>query len=125
MQLYDTASRVVRPLEPAGDPVTLYVCGITPYDAAHLGHAFTYHVFDVLTRRLLAAGRQVRSVRNVTDVDDDIFRAARERGVDAQSLIAFQVAHFEKEMRAIDILPVSVPYASQHVPEMVDWIARL
>jgi len=125
MQLYDTAARALRPLQPAGDPVTLYVCGITPYDAAHLGHAFTYHVFDVLTRRLLAAGRQVRSVRNVTDVDDDIFRVARERGVDAQSLVAFQVAQFEKEMRAIDILPVSVPYASQHVPEMVDWIGRL
>jgi L-cysteine:1D-myo-inositol 2-amino-2-deoxy-alpha-D-glucopyranoside ligase len=125
MQLYDTAARTVRPLQPAGDPVTLYVCGITPYDAAHLGHAFTYHVFDVLTRRLVAAGRQVRSVRNVTDVDDDIFRVARERGVDAQSLVGFQVARFEKEMRRIDILPVSVPYASQHVPEMVDWIRRL
>ena len=125
MQLYDTAARTVRPLEPAGDPVTLYVCGITPYDAAHLGHAFTYHVFDVITRRLLAAGRQVRSVRNVTDVDDDIFRVARERGVDAQSLVAFQVARFEEEMKRIDILPVSVPYASQHVPEMVDWVRRL
>jgi L-cysteine:1D-myo-inositol 2-amino-2-deoxy-alpha-D-glucopyranoside ligase len=125
MQLYDTAARVVRPLQPAGDPVTLYVCGITPYDAAHLGHAFTYHVFDVITRRLLAAGREVKSVRNVTDVDDDIFRVARERGVDAQSLVAFQVARFEQEMKRVDILPVSVPYASQHVPEMVAWIGRL
>ena len=125
MQLYDTAARTVRPLTPAGDAVTLYVCGITPYDAAHLGHAFTYHVFDVITRRLLAAGREVRSVRNVTDVDDDIFRVARERGVDAQSLVAFQVARFEEEMKRIDILPVSVPYASQHVPEMVAWIGRL
>ena len=125
MQLYDTAARAVRPLQPAGDPVTLYVCGITPYDAAHLGHAFTYHVFDVITRRLLAAGRQVKSVRNVTDVDDDIFRVARERGVDAPSLVALQVSRFEAEMRRIDILPVSVPYASQHVPEMVAWIGRL
>ncbi|HEV7464671.1 MAG TPA: cysteine--tRNA ligase [Candidatus Dormibacteraeota bacterium] len=125
MQLYDTAARTVRPLEPAGDPVTLYVCGITPYDAAHLGHAFTYHVFDVITRRLLAAGRGVRSVRNVTDIDDDIFRVARERGVDARALVAFQVSRFDMEMASIDILPVTVPYASAHVPEMVDWIARL
>src|SRR5207302_9040939 len=80
MHLYDTAARAVRPFQPAGDTVSLYVCGITPYDAAHLGHAFTYHVFDVVTRRLLAAGNQVRSIRNVTDVDDDIFRVARERG---------------------------------------------
>jgi L-cysteine:1D-myo-inositol 2-amino-2-deoxy-alpha-D-glucopyranoside ligase len=125
MQLYDTAARTVRPLEPAGDPVTLYVCGITPYDAAHLGHAFTYHVFDVITRRLLAAGRRVRSVRNVTDIDDDIFRVARERGVDARALVAFQVSRFDLEMASIDILPVAVPYASAHVPEMVDWIRRL
>ncbi|HEY2703654.1 MAG TPA: cysteine--tRNA ligase [Candidatus Dormibacteraeota bacterium] len=125
MQLYDTAARTVRPLEPAGDPVSLYVCGITPYDAAHLGHAFTYHVFDVITRRLQAAGREVRSVRNVTDIDDDIFRVARERGVDARALVAFQVSRFDMEMASIDILPVTVPYASAHVPEMVDWIGRL
>jgi L-cysteine:1D-myo-inositol 2-amino-2-deoxy-alpha-D-glucopyranoside ligase len=125
MQLYDTAARAVRPLEPAADPVTLYVCGITPYDAAHLGHAFTYHVFDVITRRLGAAGRQVRSVRNVTDIDDDIFRVARERHIDAQDLVARQVARFHMEMGSIDILPVMVPYASEHVPEMVAWIGRL
>jgi L-cysteine:1D-myo-inositol 2-amino-2-deoxy-alpha-D-glucopyranoside ligase len=125
MQLYDTAARAVRPLEPAADPVTLYVCGITPYDAAHLGHAFTYHVFDVITRRLLAAGRQVRSVRNVTDIDDDIFRVARERGIDARELVNLQVSRFDLEIDSIDILPVTVPYASAHVPEMVTWISRL
>jgi L-cysteine:1D-myo-inositol 2-amino-2-deoxy-alpha-D-glucopyranoside ligase len=125
MQLYDTAARTVRPLEPAGDPVSLYVCGITPYDAAHLGHAFTYHVFDVVTRRLRAGGQRVSSVRNVTDVDDDIFRVARERGVDARALVAEQVARFDREMAAIGILPVTAPYASAHVPEMVEWIRRL
>jgi L-cysteine:1D-myo-inositol 2-amino-2-deoxy-alpha-D-glucopyranoside ligase len=126
MQLYDTAARAVRPLQPAGDPATLYVCGITPYEAAHLGHAFTYHVFDVVTRRLRAAGLGVRSVRNVTDVDDDILRVARERHVDARALVADQVARFDREMAAIDILAVdSAPHASAHVPEMVDWISRL
>jgi L-cysteine:1D-myo-inositol 2-amino-2-deoxy-alpha-D-glucopyranoside ligase len=126
MQLYDTAARAVRPLRPAGDPVTIYVCGITPYDAAHLGHAFTYHVFDVLTRRLRAAGRRVLSVRNVTDVDDDILRVARERRVDPRELVADQIARFEREMAAIDILDVdAAPRASAHVPDMVDWIRRL
>src|SRR5258708_25655461 len=126
MHLYDTAARAVRPFQPSGDPVSLYVCGITPYDAAHLGHAFTYHVFDVVTRRLTAAGIPVRSVRNVTDVDDDIFRVARERGVDRVALPAEQVARFDREMAAIDVLPVAAaPHASQHVPQMVDWIAWL
>jgi len=126
MLLYDTAARAVRPFQPGGDTVSMYVCGITPYDAAHLGHAFTYHVFDVVTRRLAAAGLSVRSVRNVTDVDDDIFRVSRERGVDPVALTAEQVARFDREMAAIDILPVAAaPHASQHVPGMVDWIARL
>jgi L-cysteine:1D-myo-inositol 2-amino-2-deoxy-alpha-D-glucopyranoside ligase len=126
MQLYDTAAGAVRPFQPAGDTVSLYVCGITPYDAAHLGHAFTYHVFDIVTRRLLAGGRGVRSVRNVTDVDDDIFRISRERGVPYTELIAQQVARFDREMAAIDILPVAAaPRASEHVPAMVEWIARL
>ena len=126
MLLYDTAARAVRPLPTSGETVSLYVCGITPYDAAHLGHAFTYHVFDVVTRRLAAAGKAVRSVRNVTDVDDDIFRVARERGVDPEALTAEQVARFDREMAAIDILQVDcAPLASQHVPEMVAWIARL
>ena len=126
MQLYDTAARAVRPLEPAADPVTLYVCGITPYDAAHLGHAFTYHVFDVLSRRLVAAGRRVLSVRNVTDADDDIYRAARERRLDWRALVDDQVDRFDAEMAAIDILPVSAaPRASDHVPAMVEWLRRL
>jgi len=126
MLLYDTAARAVRPFQPAGDAVSLYVCGITPYDAAHLGHAFTYHTFDVVTRRLAAAGHRVRSVRNVTDVDDDIFRVSRERGVDPVELTQEQVARFDREMAAIDILPVAAaPHASAHVPHMVEWIARL
>ena len=65
------------PFEPLGGPVGIYVCGITPYDAAHLGHAFTYHVFDVIPAGSSPRGPTVRSVRNVTDVDDDIFRVAR------------------------------------------------
>src|ERR1700722_15771820 len=79
MQLYDSARRGVYPLE-VGPVVTLYSCGITPYDAAHLGHAFVYLAFDVLVRRLTDLGHDARCVRNVTDVDDDILRKAREPG---------------------------------------------
>lgn len=126
MRLYDTAARAVRTLEPGGDTVSMYVCGITPYDSAHLGHAFTYHVFDVLTRRLLADGIGVRSVRNITDADDDIFRVARQRGLEWRTLIEEQVARFDREMAAIRILPVSAaPRASSHVAAMVDRIKEL
>ena len=74
MRLYDTAVGEVVDFAP-GDRVTMYVCGITPYDATHLGHAATYVTYDVLQRRLIDRGHRVRYVRNITDVDDDIIRA--------------------------------------------------
>lgn len=126
MELFDTARQEVVPFEPRGGRVGIYVCGITPYDSAHLGHAFVYHVFDVLNRRFRDAGLAVRSVRNVTDVDDDILRVARERGVDFRVLATEQVLMFDHDMAEIGLLPVDVaPRATEHVPEMVDRITRL
>jgi L-cysteine:1D-myo-inositol 2-amino-2-deoxy-alpha-D-glucopyranoside ligase len=126
MQLFDTARQEVVPFEPRGGRVGIYVCGITPYDSAHMGHAFVYHVFDVLHRRFRDAGLAVRSVRNVTDVDDDILRVARERGVDFRELATEQVRMFDRDMAEIGLLPVDVaPRATEHVDEMVDWIERL
>src|SRR5437763_15596871 len=81
MRLRNTETNVVQPLEPVTRPIGIYVCGITPYDTTHLGHALTYVVFDVLIRALRAAGQAVRYVQNVTDVDDDIIRRARELGI--------------------------------------------
>ena len=126
MRLFDTARQAVVPVEPRGNRVGIYVCGITPYDAAHLGHAFTYHVFDVIARRLQAQDLTVQSVRNITDVDDDMLRVARERGVDYRVLGSEQVLRFDNDMAAIGLLPVtSAPRASEHVPEMVRWVSRL
>jgi L-cysteine:1D-myo-inositol 2-amino-2-deoxy-alpha-D-glucopyranoside ligase len=126
MQLFDTARQQVVPFEPLGGRVGIYVCGITPYDSAHLGHAFVYHVFDVLTRRFRDLGLQVRSIRNVTDVDDDILRVAALRGRDFHELAEEQVALFDNDMAAIGLLPVdAAPRATAHVEEMVEWIARL
>jgi len=90
VRLYDTARRKVVPFEP-GPLVTLYSCGITPYDAAHLGHAAVYVFFDMLQRRLQDAGHETRCVRNVTDVDDDILRKSRELGVHYLDLAAEDV----------------------------------
>jgi L-cysteine:1D-myo-inositol 2-amino-2-deoxy-alpha-D-glucopyranoside ligase len=126
MQLFDTARHEVVPFEPIGGRVGIYVCGITPYDSSHLGHAFVYHVFDVLHRRFRDLGMTVRSVRNVTDVDDDILRVARLRGVDFRALADAQVREFDADMAAIGLLPVDVaPRATEHVAEMVDWIQRI
>ena len=73
MRLYDTARRAVVPFEP-GHTVKMYTCGITPYDAAHVGHAATYLLYDVLQRRLRDLGHRTQCVRNITDIDDPLFQ---------------------------------------------------
>ncbi len=124
MRLYDSARRAVAPMTPSG-PVTMYSCGITPYDAAHLGHAFVYLAFDVLTRRLRDDGHEVRVVRNVTDVDDDILRKARELGVHYLDLAARELATFERDMRLINLLPVyAEPRATGAIAEILTLIGR-
>src|SRR5579863_846677 len=122
MQLYDTARGGVYALE-AGPIVTIYSCGITPYDAAHLGHAYVYLCFDLLQRRLRDAGHATRCIRNVTDVDDDILRKARELGVNYLDLAAQEMARFERDMALINLLPVAgEPRASGAIPEILTLI---
>ena len=81
MRLYDTAQAAVIDIE-LDEQVRMYVCGITPYDSTHLGHAATYLSYDLLIRRLEDLGHTVQLVRNVTDVDDSILPKARELGID-------------------------------------------
>ncbi|MFY9783652.1 MAG: cysteine--tRNA ligase [Acidimicrobiales bacterium] len=124
MQLFDSARRGVHPLN-VGPIVTMYTCGITPYDAAHLGHAFVYLSFDVLTRRLLDAGHEVTCVRNVTDVDDDMLRKARELGVNYLDLAAQEMVTFEGDMKLINLLPVfAEPRATSAIPDILTLIGK-
>src|SRR5829696_9668347 len=102
MRLYDTARREVVRFEP-GDVVRMYVCGITPYDATHLGHAATYLAYDLLVRRLEDLGHEVRMVRNITDVDDSILPKARQLGVPYLELAASELARFHSDMEALDM----------------------
>jgi L-cysteine:1D-myo-inositol 2-amino-2-deoxy-alpha-D-glucopyranoside ligase len=124
-RLFDTASREIRDFH-AGRTVRLYVCGITPYDSAHLGHAFTYVAFDVLTRFLEHLGHRVVLVRNVTDVDDDILRKAREMGEDYLELGRREVEQFDRDLERLGVrTPDAVPLATQTVPAMVTSIRVL
>ena len=126
MRLRNTESGTVQSLEPLDRPVRLYVCGITPYDTTHLGHAFTYVTFDVLVRTLRATGQQVRYVQNVTDIDDDIIRRAKEMGTAWDRLAAKETALFVADMAALNVhAPDVFPRASQNVPKMIALISRL
>jgi L-cysteine:1D-myo-inositol 2-amino-2-deoxy-alpha-D-glucopyranoside ligase len=83
----------------------MYVCGITPYDATHLGHANTYLAFDLLHRYLLATGAKVNFVENITDIDDPLLERANRDGIDWRDLAASQIELFRSDMVALHILP--------------------
>ena len=126
MRLRNTETGAVQPLEPSHQPVRIYVCGITPYDTTHLGHAFTYVAFDVLVRALKSSGRAVRYVQNVTDVDDDIIRRARELGTTWDRLAVKETALYEADMAALNVQPPDVfPRASQTIPKIIDLVRVL
>jgi L-cysteine:1D-myo-inositol 2-amino-2-deoxy-alpha-D-glucopyranoside ligase len=125
VRLFDGTTGQLREVE-IRPRMTVYVCGITPYDSAHLGHAFTYLHFDVLVRYLRYLGAEVVHAQNVTDVDDDILRVARERGVDFRELADREVALFEASMGALGVVsPTHTPRATAFVPKMVDEVRAL
>jgi len=125
MRLHDTARQAVVPFEP-DEIVTMYTCGITPYDATHLGHAATYVIYDVLQRRLIDLGHTVKCVRNVTDLDDPLFAKARQLGVHYLDLAAGEEARFERDMVALNMLPMySSPRASSAISDIRGFIGMV
>jgi L-cysteine:1D-myo-inositol 2-amino-2-deoxy-alpha-D-glucopyranoside ligase len=126
MNFYNTRSRAVERFPLDDQRVSLYVCGITPYDTTHLGHAFTYTMVDVLVRHLESQGLAVRYVQNVTDVDDDILRKAAEVGEDWRILGNRWTAHFIRDMLALNVRPPDeYPRATDVVPEIVAAVRAL
>jgi cysteinyl-tRNA synthetase len=106
--------------------IGIYVCGITVYDLPHIGHARMLTAFDVAVRFLRWAGWQVSYVRNWTDVDDKIIRRAGERGQDPKQFAEHFIEECRRDMEALNVLPADVePKATEHVPEMLEMIARL
>lgn len=127
IRLYNSLERqktLFRPINK--DHVTMYVCGPTVYDRAHIGNARAIVVFDVLARLLKHAYPQVTYVRNITDVDDKINKAAREQSVSIETITQKTIAHFHEDMQALHCLPPDIePKATEHIKEMIDMIQRL
>jgi L-cysteine:1D-myo-inositol 2-amino-2-deoxy-alpha-D-glucopyranoside ligase len=124
-RLHDTSTGapVATPARPAVDgPARIYVCGITPYDATHLGHAATYLAFDLVQRAWLDAGYDVRYVQNVTDVDDPLLERAQRDQDDWQVLAMRETALFREDMTALRILP---PYKYIGAVESIDLVVTL
>jgi L-cysteine:1D-myo-inositol 2-amino-2-deoxy-alpha-D-glucopyranoside ligase len=125
VRLHDAATGSVIQTE-GSDPARLYVCGITPYDATHLGHASTYVAFDVLLRAWHASGRFVEYVQNVTDIDDPLLARAHETGEDWESLAHRETQLFRDDMTALRVVPPDHYIgAVESIPLIVDLIEQL
>lgn len=126
MRLYNSLSGDIETFAPRQELVSVYACGITPYDTTHLGHAFTYVALDVLIRYLEFLGHRVDYVQNVTDIDDDILRKAKEVGEDWEALGDRWTARFIRDMMALNIRPPDhFPRATEVIPQIIDTVQRL
>lgn len=121
LRLHDTASGGLVEVPPAdGGPARMYVCGITPYDATHMGHAATYVTFDLINRLWRDAGYDVNYTQNITDVDDPLLERATETGVDWTDLAYREIQLFRDDMTALRVIP---PQHYIGVVESVDLVA--
>ena len=125
LEIFDTAQQKLSSVVKK-DKYRIYVCGITPYDATHLGHANTYLAFDLINRYLLATGSEVLFVQNITDIDDPLLERANRDGVDWRGLATSQIDLFRSDMVALHILPPDHYIgAVEAIPLVVDAITSL
>jgi L-cysteine:1D-myo-inositol 2-amino-2-deoxy-alpha-D-glucopyranoside ligase len=126
MRLFNTRTQEVEPVLAPGGHVGIYVCGVTPYDTTHMGHAFTFLTYDILTRVLRDLGHRVTYVQNVTDIDDDILRKSGELGMAWDELARRETSKYRTDMRNLNALEFDhYTAATDHIPEMQEIISRL
>src|SRR5690242_9002483 len=125
VRVHDTASGELRVVAPDGE-ARMYVCGITPYDATHIGHAATYIAFDLLNRAWRDAGHEVLYVQNVTDIDDPLLERANATGDDWRALADRETDLFRADMAALGVLaPAVFLGATEAIPLVTDAVQRL
>jgi cysteinyl-tRNA synthetase len=126
VKLHNTLTNRDEEFAPAGDVVTMYVCGVTPYDENHIGHAMSYIVFDVLRRYLEYRGYELRHAQNFTDIDDRIIARAERLGVSPKEVAERFIDRYFEDMRALNILPAHVyPRATEEIPDMIRVVEGL
>ncbi|KAA8744667.1 cysteine--1-D-myo-inosityl 2-amino-2-deoxy-alpha-D-glucopyranoside ligase [Corynebacterium tuscaniense] len=126
LSLFDTADQRVKAVEVHDGEVGMYVCGITPYDSTHLGHAATYLAFDLVYRQLLANGHKVIYAQNITDVDDPLFERAERDGVDWRELGTSQIDLFRSDMEILSVIPPrDYIGAMESVGEVIEMVQML
>jgi cysteinyl-tRNA synthetase len=126
MKIYNTLSGQKEQFVPQGDLVKMYVCGITPYDNSHLGHAMSSVCFDVIRRYLRYRGYKVRYVQNITDIDDKIIKRANELGISAAELAEEYTDKYFEDMTALNVIPADFcSRVTQEIPKIITVIQGL
>ncbi|HWN17162.1 MAG TPA: cysteine--tRNA ligase, partial [Candidatus Dormibacteraeota bacterium] len=127
LRAFNTLSRRKEDLAPGrGGEMRIYVCGVTVWDASHIGHGRSAIVFDVIRRYIRHRGYAVKFVRNFTDIDDKIIRRANQEGVSAQEISERYIAEYRADLASLGVLPADVePKATDHIPQMITLIERL
>jgi L-cysteine:1D-myo-inositol 2-amino-2-deoxy-alpha-D-glucopyranoside ligase len=126
MQLFNTQTQQLERFTARDGSVGIYVCGVTPYDTTHMGHAFTFLTFDILVRYLRSQDLNVTYVQNVTDIDDDILRKAAETGTTWDALGRQETDKYLSDMRGLNALrPDNFVLATEHIPRMLEMIQQL
>ncbi|MEA1959323.1 MAG: cysteine--tRNA ligase [Chloroflexota bacterium] len=126
MRIHNTLSGQKEEFTPAGDPVKMYVCGVTPYSDCHIGHAMSYIIFDTVRRYLKYRGYNVKYVQNFTDIDDKLIARAGESGTTVKELAEGLIAQYFEDMDALNIGRVDIyPRATEEIPKIVEVIGGL
>jgi len=126
MKVYNTLSAQKEEFSPQGDEVKMYVCGVTPYDHCHIGHAMSYIVFDVIRRYLQFRGYKVKYVQNITDVDDKIIDRANQLGIPTSELAEKYASSYFADMDALNIGRADIyPRATEEIPKIIEVIQGL
>jgi cysteinyl-tRNA synthetase len=128
VKVYNTLSGEKEEFSPQSDEVKMYVCGVTPYDDAHIGHAMSYIVFDVIKRYLRFRGYKVKYVQNVTDIDDKIIDRAGKLGIPPAELAEKYTSSFDEDMKALNIIKAETdkyPKATEEIPKIIEVIQGL
>ncbi len=126
MKINSTLSGKKDEFIPQGDVVTMYVCGINPYDDAHIGHARSYIFFDVVRRYLEFRGYKVNHIQNITDIEDNIIARSNRLGVSVQELTQKYVERYDEDMKALNVLPAHFyPRAMGEIDKMIEIVQGL
>lgn len=126
MRIYDTLTGQKAEFIPAGDPIKMYVCGVTPYSECHIGHAMSYILFDVIKRYLEYRGHRVKYIQNFTDIDDKLIARSNQTGIAVKELAEGFIKRYFEDMDALNVRRADVyPRATEEIPKIIEVISGL